>query len=113
MVLPFIVAGASFLPTVMNIGSKVGKFYNKIPGSSFKQAAQFGLGYGGATAVGYNLVPQFGKSKFNNTKQIYIGNKMPYRRYSNYSRYSRYPYRSSRYSRYRKRRPSYYARRYY
>lgn len=116
MVIPFLLAGASLLPTAMAIGGKVGKFYNKLPGKNFKSAVQFGLGYGGATAVGYNLVPQWNRQNYNTKQNYTLSGMYGYQRRGRYpsrygrrygSRYSRYS-RTSRYSR-----RSYYGRRYY
>ncbi len=115
MVFPLIGALA-LSPTLLNIASKVGKFYQK--SGNFGQSSIFGIGYGSGTAVGYNLVPQFGKksNRYSNKQTVVnLDSKMPYnrsysRRYSYRSRYgSRYPRR--RYG-YRTRR-SYYGRRYY
>ncbi len=119
MVFGAIIAGAIALtPTIMNIGQKTAKFYGKT--GSFGKASSFGLGYGAFTAVGFNLVPQFGRTRrtYNrNTGIVTLDTTMPYarynsryprRRYSTYSRYSRYtqrrPYRSYR------ARPRYYRR---
>ena len=112
--LALLLGSIAFAPTVMNIGSKITKFYGK--SGNLGRAATFGVGYGGGTAVGFNLIPQFGrKSTFKRSTVVRLDKKMPYNRsYSNrYSRYSRYPRRTSRYSRYR-RRPAYRSyRRYY
>ncbi len=113
MVLGLVVGGLALLPTIMNIGSKVVKQYGRL--GNLGRAGTFGVGYGGGTAIGFNLVPQFGrKSNFKRTSTFKKTFKMPYnrsynRRYS--SRYSRYPMRR-RYRRY-SRFPSRYARRYY
>ena len=105
MVLPLgLIAGAIALsPTFMNIGTKVTKYYGKT--GSLGRAGTFGIGYGGGTAIGFNLVPQFGRSKYSNTKAGFtMLDTMPYAR--SYARYPRrrYSY-PSRYSRYRSRRP--------
>lgn len=111
MVIP-IALGAIALatPTLMNIASKVGKFYSRT--GSIGTATSFGLGYGVSTNVGYNLsnsyiTPSFKRhNAFTQGKQYNFRQKMPYRRYSRYSRYSRYPTRR-RYSRYTSRRRYY------
>lgn len=115
MPLPIILAGAAALtPTILNIGAKVGKFYSKT--GSFGTAATFGLGYGGATNVGYNLSNAYITPGFKRGNAFTSGRsyniQMPYNRSYNrrYSpRYSRYPARRSRYG-YRRR--PYYPRRY-
>lgn len=58
--IPAIIAGAAAMaPTIMSIGSKVGKGlsknYGKYGNTPIGQASQFGLGYGAMTNVGYNL----------------------------------------------------------
>lgn len=120
MVLPLALAGASLAPFALNVLSKTSKYYSKFAGQPLGQAAQFGLGYGASTAVGYNLVPQFGKKKFINSNTFSL-NSMPYgRRYSSRYRRPSYPSRYGRRygSRYARRgrtsyRRSYYGRRYY
>lgn len=116
MVFPLVGAVVAATPTVMAIGSKVLKHYGKFGRTPIAQAAQFGLGYGASTAIGYNLVPQFGRRNTNNVTKLTIGRDMPYGRY--YPRRNRYGYStryggrySRRYSRYGRR--SYYGRRYY
>lgn len=77
-----LVAGAVALaPTLMNIGSKASKAYGKYGTNPFAQSAQFGLGYGGFTAIGYNLVPQFGKRSTNKVQRLSLNNEMPYGSY--------------------------------
>ncbi len=115
MVLPFIIAGSVAvryaIPLVRGLLAKTGRH------ELYKQArksAAFGIGYGGGTVIGFNLVPQFGRSSkrySNKSTSVNLDKKMPYgrsygRRYSrSYSRYSR------RYRRYAPRRS--YRSRYY
>lgn len=103
MPFPILIGALAALPTLMNIGSKLGKFYLKT--GSLGKAATFGIGYGGGTAIGFNLVPQFGRKSLNNQTLVNLDKKMPYgRSYSRYRpRYRRY----STYSRYRRYRPRY------
>lgn len=49
---------ASAAPTALNISSKVSKFYGKYGNTSLGQATQFGIGYGAATNIGYNVSNQ-------------------------------------------------------
>ena len=89
MVLPFIIAA---VPSAMAIGSRIGKYASKFP-QPLKQSAQFGLGYGASTAVGYNLIPQFGKVKRNSNKvtKLTLSNNMAYGKIRVWSRkYRRY-----------------------
>ncbi len=109
--------GIALAPTFMNIGSKSLKFYGKHGNTNFGRAAQFGLGYGAFTAVGYNIVPQFGRKSYTSGGSSSFA--LPYVRYSNnYYGGRRYTsrYRPRSYRRYAKRysyrRPSY-GRRYY
>ena len=110
MPIPIILGAVASIPTLLNIGSKVGKFYSRT--GNLGRSSTFGIGYGAGTAVGFNLVPQFGRKKYNKQTSVNLDKRMPYnrtysRRYSRYtSRYSRYPMRRRRY-----RRPAY--RRYY
>ncbi len=107
MVLGFIVAGASFLPAVMNIGSKVVKQYKRVPyRNQLAGASAFGLGYGGATNIGYNLSNTYLTSGFRPTKYFNSRNsynlQMPYGRsyYPRRRNYQRYiPRRFNRYQR--------------
>ena len=120
MPLPFaVLAGAIAMgPTVMNIGSKVTKFYGRT--GNLGRSATFGIGYGGGTAVGYNLIPQWNRKRnsgsyINKNNLQTLDTTMPYarsyaryprRRYSYRSRYSR-PYQRRSYSGYRPYRRSY------
>lgn len=119
MVLPLILVGsilARSAPLALATASRVGKYAKRFSGQPIGMSTQFGLGYGVSTAVGYNLVPQFGKKKFIKSNTFTL-NGMPYgRSYGNRYRARRYPRYPSRYSsrfgnRYRYRRPQY--RRYY
>ncbi len=113
-ILPAIIAGASALPAVMNIGSKIAVRARRVPyRNQFAGASAFGLGYGLSTNVGYNLSNQYLTSGFRPTKYFnsrYPHNiQMPYgrsysrygSRYRSYSRYNRYG--RSRYGGYRRR----------
>lgn len=84
MAIGFLLAGATLFPSIMAIGSKVIKHSRKIPyGSNIAQASAFGLGYGGATNIGYNLSNNYLTSSFRpersyTPKVINLQKNMPY-----------------------------------
>ena len=104
---------AASIPFIMNVGAKTGKFYGKYGGQPLLKAGQFGLGYGASTAIGYNLIPQFGSKSYKTSPSTLNVQSMPYgqRKIRVWStRYRRYIYvypRNSYRSSYTRRRPSY------
>ncbi len=118
MVFQLLIAGAAALPAIMNIGSKVAKQYKRIPyRNQLAGASAFGLGYGGATNIGYNLSNTYLTSGFRPTKYFNSRNsytlQMPYGR-SSYRSRNYFPRYNRRYRpRYRRYRRPNYSRRYY
>ena len=93
-------AAARLTPFALAVGHKTSKFYGKYGNTSLGQAAQFGLGYGAATNIGYNLSNTYVTSSIQQRSTVLgvrqVNLNMPY---GQYRRYSRYPRRQSMYRR--------------